>query len=115
VIAVKVVKTIGGLIKVLAALVVLIVGLGVILVVVVVGKGVDKANQQSKRVTPLMERVHLGATEAQVRRQLGKPDSTQRSTDRLGRTDYWYYGTLSTKASWQLVFTNGKLTARNRD
>ncbi|HZR91790.1 MAG TPA: hypothetical protein VFA44_05200 [Gaiellaceae bacterium] len=95
---------VGGLV-IVAVVIVAIVGLG---------KGVSDANKTAARVAPLMSKVHLGETERQVRSFLGAPDSTQQQTDASGRTDYWYYGTLATKGTWQLVFTNGRLTAKNR-
>lgn len=59
-------------------------------------------------------KVSMGETEGPIRALLGKPDSTQ-SQDIDGQTSvYWYYGTLSTKGTWQLVFSDGRLIAKNR-
>jgi hypothetical protein len=86
---------------------------GVVIAIVGVGKGVHDANKTAARVAPLMGQVHLGANEASVKALLGKPDSTQSDVSSLGRTDYWYYGTLASKQSFQLVFENGRLRAKN--
>jgi hypothetical protein len=105
---------VGGTIKwalIAGALVIVAV---IIAAIVGLGKGVSEANKTAARIAPLVGKVHLGASESRLRALLGKPDSTQTASDALGKTDYWYYGTLSTKGSYQFVFTNGRLTAKNR-
>lgn len=110
-------RFVGGTIKwalIVGALLIVVV---IIVALVAIGKGVAHGDKTYARVTPLMRHVRLGETPAQVRAQLGKPDRTS-STQTVGETDvYWYYGVLSGKDAfgWQLVFTNGKLTAKNRD
>ena len=86
----------------------------IIIVIVSLGKAVDKANKTAARVAPLMGQITIGESESQVRSVLGKPDSTQ--SDNIGgqAETYWYYGTLSTKGTWQLVFTNDRLTDKNK-
>lgn len=116
VIVVKTFRFVGGTIKWLLILGVLVIVAVVIVAIVGLGKGVAHGDKTYARVTPLMVHVHVGETRAQVRAQLGKPDSTQ-SSQTAGEADvYWYYGVLSGKDAfgWQLVFTNGKLTAKNR-
>jgi outer membrane protein assembly factor BamE (lipoprotein component of BamABCDE complex) len=89
----------------------------IIIVVAVIGLGraSNDANTQSANVSAHISEIHLGMTRSQVRAILGKPDSTQHSeTAGLGTDDEWYYGTLSAKGSYQFVFQNGKLSAKNR-
>jgi hypothetical protein len=107
-------RLVGGTIKwalILGALVIVAV---IIVVIVAIGKGVNDANKEAARVAPLMVKVTIGEREAPIKALLGKPDSTQ-STNVAGQAEtYWYYGTLSTKGTWQLVFAAGRLTAKNR-
>lgn len=86
----------------------------VVVALVSLGKASSNADKQSSRVAAHIQQVHLGASKAQVRAILGKPDSTQRMVTSGLVDDTWYYGTLSAKGSWQFVFVNGRLTAKNR-
>ena len=97
--------TIIGVLAIVAVVIVAIVGLG---------KGVQSANKTAARVAPKFAHVRIGETETQLRTLLGKPDSSQTEVVSGAHTDYWYYGTISTKGGYQFVFSNGKLTAKNR-
>jgi hypothetical protein len=51
----------------------LIVVVIVLVTIVALGKGVEKANKQAEHVAPLMLKVRLGWSEAKIQALLGKP------------------------------------------
>lgn len=104
----------GKTIKWFVILVFAILAIIIVVAVIGLGKASNDANSQSKTVAKHIKEIHLGMTRAQVRGIVGKPDSTQHFESNGLKDDTWYYGTLSTKGSFQFVFTNGRLTAKNR-
>ena len=75
---------------------------------------VNNADKTVARIAPLVGKVRLGETEAQVRALLGKPDSVETTTDASGKTDYWTYGTAAAKGSWQFTFINRQLSGQTQ-
>lgn len=109
-------KLVGGTIKwavILGALVIIVV---IIVAIVGIGKGVQAGDASYKRVTPKFASIRIGETMTELRTQVGAPQSTQNSTVSGAATTFWYYGTLSSKDvfGYQFVFTNGRLTAKNK-
>jgi outer membrane protein assembly factor BamE (lipoprotein component of BamABCDE complex) len=107
-------RGIGKTIKWLIIVLVGIVALVIVLAIIGLGKASNDADSQSKKVTAHLSQIKLGMTRTQVKAIVGKPDSTQRMVTSGLVDDTWYYGTLSAKGSYQFVFENGKLTAKNR-
>jgi hypothetical protein len=107
-------KALGAVVKwavILGALAIIAV---IIVAIVGIGKGVQEANKSAARVAPKFASISLWESEAQLFVRIGKPDSTQTQVVG-GETDvYWYYGTPSTKGSYQFVFRNGRLTTKAR-
>jgi outer membrane protein assembly factor BamE (lipoprotein component of BamABCDE complex) len=86
----------------------------IVVAVIGIGKEANDSDTQSANVKSHLSQVHLGMTRPEVRAILGKPDSTQHMESSGFKDDTWYYGTLSASGSYQFVFENGKLTAKNR-
>ena len=118
----KVIKGILAL-SALAILAVVLVG------VISAGKSLNDADNTSARVSQHISEVSYGMSTDEVRAILGKPDSTQEMNSAgtelpagpggpitiPGESNVeWYYGTLSSKGTWQLSFTNGRLDSKNR-
>lgn len=75
---------------------------------------IDKSEKSSKQVTrQKVKQVDIGDSKREVRKLLGKPESTDHMESEGMRLDCWYYGVLAEK-SWQFCFNNGKLESKNR-
>lgn len=111
---VKTGRVIGKVVKWFLAIAALLVAIIIVVAIVGLGKAANNADKQSTNVAAHVNQVQLGMTEAQVRSILGKPDSKQHMVSSGLVSDEWYYGTLSTKGSWQFAFDNGRLTAKNQ-
>lgn len=110
----SVARGVGQTIKWLMITIFAIVAIIIVLAVVGLGKASNDADTQSGNVTAHISEIQMGMTRADVRAIIGKPDSTQHMDSGGLVDDTWYYGTLSSKGSYQFVFTNGRLTAKNR-
>jgi outer membrane protein assembly factor BamE (lipoprotein component of BamABCDE complex) len=88
----------------------------ILIAVAIVGLGVaaNDSDKQATNVAAHISEIHMGMTRPEVRAILGKPDSTQHLESGGLVSDMWYYGTLSTKGSYQFAFDNGVLTSKNR-
>ena len=69
--------------------------------------------EPSEKAKENIGQVQMGMTGSEVKELLGEPESTQHMENEfMGSTsteDCWYYGVVS----YQLCFTNGRLTAKN--
>jgi hypothetical protein len=100
-------------IKSVLLIVALIVVVTVLVTTTALGEGVAKPNRQAERVAPLMPKVRLGWSEGRVQALLGRPAEDQSSTTFGAGTEVWIYGLPSGDGSWQLVFHDNQLTAKN--
>jgi hypothetical protein len=107
-------RGIGQTIKWLMIGVFALVAVIIVVAIVGLGKAASDADTQSSSVSAHITEIHLGMTRAEVRAIVGAPDSKQHMESGGSSEDLWYYGTLSSKGSYQFVFDNGRLTAKNQ-
>lgn len=107
-------RGIGTTIKWLVIAVFALVAVIIVAAVVGLGKAASDADTQSTNVSAHISEIQLGMTRPEVRAIVGKPDSTQHMESGGTVEDLWYFGTLSSKGSYQFVFEDGRLTAKNQ-
>lgn len=111
----SVVRGTGKAIKWLLILGALLVVVVVIVIVVSLGSASDKSEQSSKQVGPTkFAQIHTGMKKPELRRLLGKPESTDFQEVEGLRMECWYYGVLAESGSYQFCFQNDKLSSKSR-
>lgn len=107
-------RGVGQTIKWIVISLVLLIAIIIVVALIGLGKEASDADKQATNVSAHISEIKLGMTRAEVRAILGKPDSTQHFESGGSSDDTWYYGTLSSKGSYQFAFENGRLRAKNR-
>lgn len=72
----------------------------------------QKANEIYEKRKANLPNIKLGMTQDEVRNLLDEPTREQSSETSYGKTDYWYYDFENN--TYQFVFENGKLRAKNK-